>query len=164
MFFSAQVFFFTLFSILDATRDGPKAPAKETERGGRAAKMSASSIQCCDWPTWLWRARSANHSTESRGLTSPWLVLLEHSLVIIASNGPDTEVGRNVSHKEINVVVDVVIVLLLCFSCYNWVFRCVVLLLWLRCCFVTIMMLVLRLSLHSNHYAQPPLWPVGVSW
>ena len=34
------------------TKDGPKAPAKETVRGGRAAETSALSIQCCDWPTW----------------------------------------------------------------------------------------------------------------
>ena len=49
--------------------------------------MSALSIQCCDWPTWLWRARTANHITESRGLTfkllfifsrSPWPVLFDH--------------------------------------------------------------------------------------
>ena len=30
------------------TMDGPKAWAKETERGGRVANMSALSIQCCD--------------------------------------------------------------------------------------------------------------------
>ena len=61
------------------TKDGPKAPTKE---------MSALSFQCCDWPTWLWRARMANHSTESRGLRfqllfilsqSPWPVLLDHT-------------------------------------------------------------------------------------
>ena len=56
-------------------KDGPKALAKETERGGRAAEMSALSIQCCDWPSWLVRARSANHSTESRGLTFRLLIL-----------------------------------------------------------------------------------------
>ena len=44
-----------LFSIVDDTyldQARSKVTAKETERGGRAAEMSALSIQCCDWPTW----------------------------------------------------------------------------------------------------------------
>ena len=47
------------------TRDDPKSPTKEITRGGKLllAKMSA-----------LWRARTANHSTESRGL-SFWLLI-----------------------------------------------------------------------------------------
>ena len=52
----------------------PRRPRDEEEQ------PECQSIQCCDWPTWLVRARSANHSTESRGLTSPWPVLLDHSL------------------------------------------------------------------------------------
>ena len=42
-----------------------KVPAKEITRGGEVsvAEISALSIQCCVWPTWLVRAKSANRST-----------------------------------------------------------------------------------------------------
>ena len=42
---------------------------KETVRGWSVAEMSAHSIQRCDWPTWLWRAKTANHSAELSGPT-----------------------------------------------------------------------------------------------
>ena len=47
------------------TRDGPKALAKETERRKNNSKCQPSRIS----------ARSANHSTESRGLTFRLLIL-----------------------------------------------------------------------------------------
>ena len=53
-------------------KDGPKAPAKE----GKTAEITALSIQCCDWTSWFVRAKSANHSTESRGLTFRLLISL----------------------------------------------------------------------------------------
>ena len=52
---------------------------KESVRGGRIAEISAHSFQCCVWPTWLARARSVNHSTESSGLKFGLLFLLSRS-------------------------------------------------------------------------------------
>ena len=59
------------------------------------AEMSALSIQCCDWPTWLWRARTANHSTESRGLTFRLLSLLVPCFWTILDGVPNATLKRH---------------------------------------------------------------------
>ena len=52
---------------------------KETVRGGRVVEMSAHWIQRFYWPTWLWRARTTNHSAGSSGLTFQQLFLFSRS-------------------------------------------------------------------------------------
>ena len=86
--------------------------SKDIVRGGSVTKMSAHLIQCCDWPTWQHAARSANHSTESSGLTlrllfllswSPWFCrtnkLISCELLIIITN-TDSENEAVIQNKH----------------------------------------------------------------
>ena len=58
---------------------GQLSQIKDTVRGGRVAEISAHSIQRSDWPSWLGRARTANHSAESGGPIFRLLFLLSRS-------------------------------------------------------------------------------------